>query len=191
MNWCLTQIKKVHSALQIFSTKNSKKKQNIHLLFDTKMPKQKNDKGRRMMRMHTETFARETTVGPVNWCTRMKTGTIGQTDCEPKRTHSGFAQRMRATWGCGRQAPDNQWHHETVNCNPTSCGFCGRSVARVSATLVIDVRERFISAACRLYGIWKRCSLYSVVLDKVVLSRWCFVLWWIGREKVRQRPAKR
>ena len=69
--------------------------------------------------------------------------------------------------------------------------FCGRGVARVSATLVIDVRERFISANCRLYRLWKRCSLCSVVLEKVVLSRWCFVLWWTGREKVRQGPARR
>ena len=70
-------------------------------------------------------------------------------------------------------------------------GFSVRSVARVSATLVIDVRERFISAACRLYGFWKRCSVYSVVSEKVVLSRWCFVLWWTEREKVRQKPARR
>ena len=58
-----------------------------------------------------------------------------------------------------------------------------RGVARVSATLVIDVRERFISAACRLYRFWKRCSVYSVVLEKVVLSRWCFVLWWTGSRR--------
>ena len=68
--------------------------------------------------------------------------------------------------------------------------FCGRRVARVSATLVIDVRVRFISADCRLYRLWKRCSVCSVVLEKVVLSRWCFVLWWTGREKVRQGPAR-
>ena len=39
--------------------------------------------------------------------------------------------------------------------------------------------------------VGERCSVYSVVLEKVVLSRWCFVLRWTGREKVRQRPAKR
>ena len=36
---------------------------------------------------------------------------------------------------------------------------CGRGVARVSATLVIDVRERFISAACRLCRFWKRLGV--------------------------------
>ena len=61
---------------------------------------------------------------------------------------------------------------------------CGRGVARVSATLVIHLRERFFSAACRLCRFWKRCSVYSVVLETVVLSRWCFLLWWTGRENV-------
>ena len=42
---------------------------------------------------------------------------------------------------------------------------------RVSATLLIGVRERFVSAACRLFIFWKRCSVYSVVLEQVVLSR--------------------
>ena len=67
--------------------------------------------------------------------------------------------------------------------------LCGRGVA--TATLVIDERERFVSAACRLKRFWKRCSVYSVVLEKVVLSRWCFVLWWTGSEKVWKRPARR
>ena len=38
----------------------------------------------------------------------------------------------------------------------------------MSATLVVDVRERFVSAACRQYRFWKRCSVYTVVLEKVV-----------------------
>ena len=40
-------------------------------------------------------------------------------------------------------------------------------------------------------GSGRGASVYSVVLEKVVLSRWCFVLWWTGKEKVRQRPARR
>ena len=47
---------------------------------------------------------------------------------------------------------------------------CGRSVARVSATLGTDMRERFFSAACRQYRFYTRCSVYSVVLE-VVLSK--------------------
>ena len=66
---------------------------------------------------------------------------------------------------------------------------CGRGVARVSATLEVDVRARFFSAACQLKKFWKRCTVCIVVLEKVVLSKWCFVLWWTGSEKMWKRPA--
>ena len=59
------------------------------------------------------------------------------------------------------------------------------SLKALSATLVIYLREQFFGAACRLKRFWKRCLVYSVVLEKVVLSRWCFVLWWTGSENVR------
>ena len=61
-------------------------------------------------------------------------------------------------------------------------GLSGSVCSQVSATLVIDVRERFFRVAFRPCSCWKRCFVYSVVLEKVVLSRWCFVLW-TGREK--------
>ena len=57
---------------------------------------------------------------------------------------------------------------------PVRLGWnCGSVCPRVSATLVSNLRERFFSAACRLKKFWKRCSVHSVVLKKVVLSRWC------------------
>ena len=31
--------------------------------------------------------------------------------------------------------------------------------------------------------------MYSVVLEKVVLSKWCFVLWWTGSEEMWKRPV--
>ena len=43
--------------------------------------------------------------------------------------------------------------------------------------LGVDVREWFLCAGCRLCRFWKRCSVYGVVLEKVVLTRCCFVLW--------------
>ena len=41
---------------------------------------------------------------------------------------------------------------------------------------------------CVVFG--RGGSVYSVILEKVVLSRWCFVLW-TGSDKMRQRPARR
>ena len=66
---------------------------------------------------------------------------------------------------------------------------CGSVRARVSATLKIDMREWFFSTAFRPGSFWKRflrkwVLVYGVFLEKIVLSKWCFVLWQTGREKV-------
>ena len=60
--------------------------------------------------------------------------------------------------------------------------ICGSVWAQVSATLIIEVREWFSRVAFRPGSFWKTFLrewflVCNVVLEKVVLSRWCFVLW--------------